>query len=55
MREKKTKKCGECGKEIKGEGKTVWKESKLIMRYCEECYDKPEVKERIKRMQYGKH
>jgi ribosome-binding protein aMBF1 (putative translation factor) len=50
MSEKKMKKCGECGKEIKGEGKTVWKEGKLIMRYCEKCYNKPEVNERIRKM-----
>ena len=55
MSEKKMKKCGECGKEIKGEGKTVWKEGKVIMRYCEECYDKPEVKERIRKMGAKNH
>jgi len=50
MSEKKTKKCGECGKEIQGEGKTVWKDGKVKHRYCDKCFDKPEVQERIRKM-----
>lgn len=50
MSEKNVKKCGECGRKLEGEGYTVSKGGKVIQRYCEECYDKPEVKERIRKM-----
>ena len=53
MSKKEVKKCGECGKELEGEGKTVSKGGKVIQRYCEECWNKPEVIERIRKM--GEH
>jgi NMD protein affecting ribosome stability and mRNA decay len=50
MSEKKTKKCGECGEEIKdGNYFTVWEKDKLVKTICKKCYlEDKKLDERIK-------
>jgi ribosomal protein L24E len=51
MSEKKTKKCGFCGEEIKdGDYITVWKKDRLVMAICKECSLDKKLDERIRKI-----
>jgi hypothetical protein len=53
MSEKKSRKCGCCGNEIKdGNYTTVWKKDKLVMTICKECSEREDINKSIRKI-YG--